>query len=689
MPLSYRPEIDGLRAIAVLGVVVYHAEFVLFGHTLLSGGFLGVDIFFVISGYLITSIILGKMKEGTFSFAHFYERRTRRLLPALFTVMAVSLPFAWFYMAQHQMIEYAGSALFALFFSSNFWFWTQGSYMAEPSALKPLLHTWTLAVEEQFYIVFPLLLFVLWKWVRAKILLVFGGLFILSLAIAHWGSASFPDATFYLLPTRGWELLAGALMAQGELAHGGRKAPSFLSSSLAQKMLPPLGLLLVLGSFVLFHDEVRHPSLLTLIPVGGTMLLIWFTQRGEGIWRVLSTKIFVGIGLLSYSLYLWHWPILAFGRLREGLDLTDIDVFVEITREGLGDAHTLSNTQALMCVALAFLFSLLTYTYIEHPARNAKSIATKPFLMSTGACLILLGGAFGFLYGTQGIYVRFKSEILFAQEHMQGRLVPKNPCTLTDIHNNILCHVPVRGSKKSLLLIGDSMATGIRDAALEYATKKRRAFSIASFNGCPFFLGITVLHKNKSMCGKDERRSRTLEAWIKENTSTKEHRLILFLARALYLGESKDKHHTILPSNPHDTRSLESIMRHNLEIWAQNSDALVLIYPSQDREEDTLQYLSIQMRKNNTKDFRRFDVPISLSQWRERVKKTYSVLDSIQGDNIIRVYPEDIFCKQGVCSLFDEEGIFYEDSIHPSPYGSQRIMDKVEEAVQEWQRKQK
>lgn len=184
MSLKYRPEIDGLRAVAVVSVILYHAGFVFSGITPFQGGFIGVDVFFVISGYLITSIILRETQEGGFSFSRFYERRARRILPALFTVMACSIPAAWMYMLPKAMKEYANSLLYSLSFISNIWFLNEDSYTAEPSALKPFLHTWSLSVEEQFYVIFPIVLMLAWKFARKYLVSLFVVGFLLSLQLA-------------------------------------------------------------------------------------------------------------------------------------------------------------------------------------------------------------------------------------------------------------------------------------------------------------------------------------------------------------------------------------------------------------------------------------------------------------------------------------------------------------------------
>src|SRR5210317_2212445 len=317
MKLIYRPEIDGVRAIAVVAVILYHSQISIFGHQLFKGGFIGVDIFFVISGYLITSIILKELvTTGSFSFKHFYERRIRRILPALLFVMLVSLPFAWMYLLPSSFIDFSKSILYSLGFTSNFYFHYSGQqYGAESGLLKPFLHTWSLSVEEQFYILFPIVLLVTFKYFKKFLIhiLILG--FLISLGLAEWGSKNHPSFNFYILPTRGWELLAGSILAYFEITKGHRSKNYILNS-----ILPFTGLILIGHSILFFNDEMFHPSFYTLSPIIGVCLIIWFSNKDELITKILSTKLFVGIGLISYSLYLWHYPIFAYARIIELFD---------------------------------------------------------------------------------------------------------------------------------------------------------------------------------------------------------------------------------------------------------------------------------------------------------------------------------------------------------------------------------
>ena len=353
MKINYRPEIDGLRAIAVMAVIFYHAQITIFGYQPFKGGFIGVDIFFVISGYLITSIILRELiTTGSFSFKYFYERRIRRILPVLLLVIIVSLPLAWLYLVPKNFIDYAKSILYSLGFISNIYFPISGqAYGDISSLLKPFLHTWSLSVEEQYYILFPVFLIISFKYFKSYLGFILGIGFLLSFGIAEYGSTNFPGFNFYLIPSRGWELLAGSLLAYFEIKFGQRK-----NNKILILILPGIGLFLIGHSIFFFNDKMNLPSLYTLSPIVGVCLLIWYTSKDDWVTKILSSKLFVGIGLISYSLYLWHYPIFAFARI---IDFTNGDIFKE-----------------LLVGLIVFLLSILSYYLIEKPARN-KSIQFK------------------------------------------------------------------------------------------------------------------------------------------------------------------------------------------------------------------------------------------------------------------------------------------------------------------------
>ena len=349
MKINYRPEIDGLRAIAVSVVILYHAQLNILDIKIFEGGFIGVDIFFVISGYLITSLILKELEStGDFSFRYFYERRARRILPALIVVILASLPAAWLFLVPGNFIEFTKSILYSLGFSSNFYFHYSGlQYGSEDSLLKPLLHTWSLSVEEQYYILFPIILLVVFKFFKKYLLgfLLLG--FFSSLVMADWGSKNYPAATFYFLHTRMWELIAGSLLAYFEIF---KKKPK--KNSIFNLILPSIGMILITHSIIFYNDKIFHPSFYTLSPILGVCLIIFYSQKDEIITKILSSKIFVGVGLISYSMYLWHYPIFAFARIKSDSIPSQYDKFEWII--------------------LTIFLSIISYFFIEKFFRNKK-----------------------------------------------------------------------------------------------------------------------------------------------------------------------------------------------------------------------------------------------------------------------------------------------------------------------------
>lgn len=336
MTMTYRRDIDGLRALAVLAVIIFHGF-----PALLTGGFVGVDVFFVISGYLITAVLVSEMEAGDFSLAGFYERRARRILPALFLVLGASVIAAWLWLMPDDMESFAGSLSAVSLFASNLFFWRTSGYFEAATDLKPLLHTWSLAVEEQYYLVFPLFLLLLRKyrpaWVVATVVILAAA----SLWAAQHYVAGRPGAVFYLLPTRGWELGLGALLALRHVKH----------EPVGSEALALLGLALIAASVLAYHDGIPFPSLYALVPTVGAVLVI-HAANGTAVGRALGSKPLVGVGLISYSAYLWHQPLFAFAKHRNFGDPT---------------APVL-----LGLVGLTLVLAYLSWRWVELPFRNRK-----------------------------------------------------------------------------------------------------------------------------------------------------------------------------------------------------------------------------------------------------------------------------------------------------------------------------
>lgn len=383
--MKYRGEVDGLRAIAVLPVILFHAGFELF-----SGGFVGVDVFFVISGYLITGIIVEEHAAGKFTIANFYERRARRILPALFVVMAVSIPFAWVWLTPADLKDFAQSLVAISLFGSNILFWRESGYFATAAEFKPMLHTWSLAVEEQYYLLFPLFLMLIWRIGKARVMVVIGVIAVGSFAIAQWGAIHRPTAAFFLLPTRAWELLLGAAVA---LHLFGRDRPVARGAAEAGSLL---GLALIAYSVFAYDKSTVFPGVAALAPTVGTALVILFATPQTVVGKVLNTRLLIGVGLISYSAYLWHQPLFVFARHR-ALEEPDAAVFLALA----------------VC---ALVLGYLTWRFVERPFRNRQAVSRKQIFTFSAA-----GTAVFFLVGLAGsLQAGFPSRLTESQRQISA-----------------------------------------------------------------------------------------------------------------------------------------------------------------------------------------------------------------------------------------------------------------------------
>ncbi|MGP3696350.1 acyltransferase family protein [Rhodobacter sp. NSM] len=349
--MRYRPDVDGLRSLAILPILLFHA-----GVTLFSGGYIGVDIFFVISGFLITTIIRDDLAAGRFSIATFYERRARRILPALFFTLALTTIAAVILFLPAQLVDYAKSLFGTATFTANFYFWKNSGYFETSAQLRPLLHTWSLAVEEQFYLVVPVAIWAVWRFVRraemAVLLIALAG----SLALSVYMTERGPTANFFLLPTRAWELLLGSLVAV---------LPARIAlRGIANEAVALSGLALTLAPVFLYTESTPFPGVTAIPPCLGTALMIWTGRSAPTlVSRLLSLEPLVGIGRISYSLYLVHWPICVF--------------LLYVTLEQPGPLQVVS------IVALSFLLALVSYRWVEQPFRHRTTLAWRPALFGS------------------------------------------------------------------------------------------------------------------------------------------------------------------------------------------------------------------------------------------------------------------------------------------------------------------
>ncbi|MDR3528045.1 MAG: acyltransferase family protein [Rhizomicrobium sp.] len=461
--LPHRDDIDALRAVAVSLVIAFH-----YGIGGISGGFVGVDIFFVISGFLIGGILDRELAEGRFSLLRFYERRVRRIFPALFAMLGLAAVAASLWLFPADLQRFGESAAAAALFWSNIFFAATAGYWEAASSSKPLLHTWSLAVEEQFYLVFPLLLWAIKGWARRGRLMTLAVMGVVSFAASVWAVQVTPTAAFYLAPYRFWEFLLGAVCASGIAALAPRHdgwGRRYLGEGLAAA-----GLALIAYSALTLSAASAFPGLGAVLPCLGAVLLI-AAGADNTVSRALSWKPIVFLGLISYSLYLWHWPVWVFAshllaRAPQGFEITG-------------------------CAALTFTLSVLSWKFVEQPFRCKAAMPRKPLFALAGAAMAAVCLFAGAAMATKGLPGRFDAKVVAiaaeeaprAPERCFG-VAPK------DVSVQRLCGIGAEKQAASFVLWGDSHAEAILTPVAAIASRHHRRGLFAGSPSCVPLVGV-------------------------------------------------------------------------------------------------------------------------------------------------------------------------------------------------------
>jgi peptidoglycan/LPS O-acetylase OafA/YrhL len=451
-----------LRALAVLPVVLFHAGFQTF-----SVGFVGVVVFFVISGHLITSRIYNEKLGGTFTLVNFYERRARRILPALYLVLATCLPLAYLLLLPQDLKKFSGSLASVILFISNHFFSNQSAYFDSAAELKPLLHTWSLAVEEQNYLLFPAFIIATWRLGTQWIFVFIAMLTAISLGLAQYLSAAKPTTAFFILPTRAWELLIGAMTVFYFV-----KTKSVKVSASQNQLGSMAGFTMLIFTIFSFDEHTPFPSFYALMPTIGTALIILFATADTWVGKLLSTRGFVGIGLISYSAYLWHQPLLAFARHKH-----------------IGAPSQL--LLGLLAIA-AFVLAYFSWNFVETPFRN-KARFSRAYIFK----LFLIGSAFFLAIGFWGNYTKG----LPNRPHMEANKVFQNDITpysyqqcrdkaLTEGEKLNHCLLSTTGSINAAL-IGDSHADNKFHGLAQNSEDLN--WMLIGNSSCPPLLGVDVV----------------------------------------------------------------------------------------------------------------------------------------------------------------------------------------------------
>lgn len=664
--MRYRREIDGLRAVAVLPVILFHAGFSVF-----SGGYVGVDVFFVISGYLITTILINELEQGNFSIVRFYERRARRILPALFVVMLSCLPFAYMWMMPEQLKDFGQSLVATVLFGSNILFWRESGYFAAAAELKPLLHTWSLAVEEQYYLLFPIFLLVLWRFGRRPLLWSIVGIAALSLLLAEWGWRNEPGANFYLAPTRAWELLTGSICA-------------FMTVGKIQRssnLLSMAGLACIIFAIFIYDENTPFPSIYALLPVMGTALVLLFAAKGTWVANLLSLRGFVGIGLISYSAYLWHQPLFAFARLRS---LSE-------------PSHLLMSALALAALILAWA----TWYFVEQPFRKRPTP-----LLPTQRNVFVASGIVGAVFAGIGIFghvgngfpERFESDVplvLAAAQDRGGRPCEDESISILEGYPVTGCAYITNGKPVSVALFGDSHSRSISGPLGDLLQKEGISYLDVSHNGCIPFEELSLWRFDRI----EKNRCAEFTASFLEIIAQMEVQTLVLTARfPLYLrGERFDNgeggHETrervwvddasVSDSRWDDTERLarvRALYEENIRRLAETYN-VVLVYPVPEAGWDVPSFLAKRMIFNGDK----MNLSTSAGIYEERTQEVTALFERLAADlpKVFGANVQQVLCSEETnrCVNADEAGIYYFDNNHLSSAGARLVAPVIRNAI--------
>lgn len=637
--IKFRKDINGLRAVAVLAVVFYHAEFELF-----KGGWLGVDIFFVISGYLISNIIISELNEGTFTFKKFYLRRVRRILPALFSTILLTIPFAYFLLTPKAMDEYVSSIISSVFFYSNFHFMNLDFYITESTKVMPLLHTWSLAIEEQFYILFPLLALFIYKNFKKYFTLVMGIIIFSSIYI---NTLSQSLDKFYRLDYRIWELLLGCLVM-------------IVSCNLKIKHLEKIGFPLLLFSIFYFDDDWVIDIEPKLIALTGVSMVLFSNSEDTFLTEFLKTKSFQWIGISSYSIYLLHQPIFAFYRLFKNnvhIQNNPLPSSLDIIKYKIPELNSVNTLFEIgVLIVLTLIIGYVSFKNIELKAKKLNPILALFFLIFVFCCIQIINPS-SYLSNSY-------SDLDLTQETAFSNYECWNV-------NNFLDHPSIMGdcfidnnSKEYLLVLGDSGIISIAKNLFKDNNLNNYNIVIKSSGYKNFFLDFTE-YKNCSDC---------IFSWIENNKDNLNILISLELHRWI---EEEGIYHTKTYSGE-DANVLNS----NLELLSQLSKNIIFIEP----------FPTLVTEKPGPKDFLLLEtsylideIYISLSDWEDNTVKTTRVINQFKNNfpNFYFLDSSALFCQNNSnkCNVYKDRKLFYIDQTHLSIEGGNVILEQVKKIL--------
>ena len=627
---DYRPEVDGLRALAVLPVLIYHLS----GGGYLAGGFLGVDVFFVISGYLITRILVRDLAGSERNALRaFWGRRIRRIFPLVGVVVFSTTVAAWFLLAPKALREYIGSGFAATFSYSNLFFWSEDSYISEASATKPLLHTWSLAVEEQFYIVYPVLLLLAFRYLRKPAVALWAVL-VISLAAGVWVSGFDSSFNFYSFTSRAWELAAGALVA--------------LAAKRSNAKLAAIGLLLIALGYAFVQDTFWHPSpTWTLLPVVGAALVIRYAAPDNAVGRLLASKPLVAIGLISFGIYLWHWPIIAY--------------FNYANLSG----WWVSVVEVLVPIALA----TATYFLVEKPFRNRKRVPTKAFGAAMAGLLVSILGALTFTGANASTVIRLGESAALFQTFERSNL--EATCGAADdaaLYEQGFCKIGDQTKEPDFVLFGDSHTLSLLNEFDLQAKDSGRSGLFAYQAGCPPLLGVFVERK-----ADQQERCHDWNLRLHEELQSGKYRSLFLVARWNFYFDDEPTVRLAKTSDGFGSDSRE-LLRDALGATANEYSKLVsevVIFedtPPQAQKPELLYKDPRGLAELATKTL----------DYQKRNDKFKAILAELSLPANVQVFdPQPFLCDSQLCPIGTKSQSYYFDDDHLSMGGAARLAEPI------------
>jgi len=632
--IRYRADIDGLRAVAVCSVLLFHADL-----GILPGGFVGVDVFFVISGYLITSIILTEMERGQFSILNFYERRIRRIAPALAVVIAASIAIGWFVLTPYDYRHFGRSVIAAAAFYSNFYFNSRTGYFAPTAETQPLLHTWSLGVEEQFYLLAPgFLLLLAHARIRKWRMPIFFGLLILSVAISVYGVADGQSWAFYLLPSRAFELMIGMALALGFVPP--------IKSTMTRQILGAGGLVMIAGAAVFYSGETPFPGFAALVPcVGATLVIHSGSAEDTAAYKLLAVRPVVFVGKLSYSLYLWHWPLLAFAAYEFGAALEPYH------RLGL--------------LALAFALSVLSYFYVEQPVRRGYLLPTQSIVYGASAvALLCFLGFTGAVHYFRGFPDRLGPEgAAFVRAHYDdsGRRLNLKAIGPGEVQ------LGYDRAPPSFVLWGDSHARMLMQQVSRLANELALSGRGIYRGGCPPFFGLNEQQRSKF------RKCLPLIEEAYERTRSPEITNVIMIARWAGVAEGR-----LAPGDEHKNRAeFARLLRTTVEKLLAAGRTVTLLGPVPELPFHLPRVMTQALMRGRQVDF---SVPYSDFLKRQAtVLSVLAELDRLPGVRVL--YPHLQLCDGNRCRTVKDGKPLYHDDDHLNAVGAEVLADLLREAL--------